>query len=630
MEAELSRLVEPANVFPVSGKGNEVHKFFEENQSSKGIVVLDDNRKPVGLIMRNHFYQTIGTQFGFSIYLNRDVSILMKTDILCIDVSLELSQFGYLAMNRNEEDVYDFVIIMDKDEYIGVASISNFLMVMSELKEKEAEQEKKFRKEIEIKNKSIKNLMNNAEQGFLSFGENLVIFEEHSSVCTDLFKQEIAGKDFGEVLTQFMDSKEHALFMGAIESVFAQNKKRKAKTFLKLLPEEFIIDDRYINIKYKIISFKEQKIIMVILTDITDKKALERKTKEEKNNINLLLSAINNKSEIMDAIEDGKKFFSKDAKSIVESNIPSEEMASILFRTVHTMKGDFALRSFHNTALNLHKIEDMFSAFANHPDKLDCGTLSECIAIANFDALIEKDLSIIREYIGESYFETDINISIPVERIDSLLADIEARFDDKDREFLTEKITRLTQPTINSILMGYNEYTQILAIKLNKEIADFVVSGDTVYIEKNKYSDLVKSLIHIFRNIVDHGIESPEDRIEKGKEEQGQILCDITDRNNHFVIRISDDGKGINPEIIREKAIEKNIYTRDNAENLSDSQIINTIFFDSFSTKDSVSMLSGRGVGLAAVKNETYALGGKIIVASRPESGTTFEIQLPL
>jgi two-component system chemotaxis sensor kinase CheA len=150
-----------------------------------------------------------------------------------------------------------------------------------------------------------------------------------------------------------------------------------------------------------------------------------------------------------------------------------------------------------------------------------------------------------------------------------------------------------------------------------------------IYINRQIYANFLKSMIHIFRNIVDHAIELPEERVEQGKDERGRIRCNLLKSNSSFIIEIFDDGAGINPSTILTLAQAKGIYTSEQAAVLSDEEIINTIFLDAFSTKKEVSMLSGRGVGLSAVRNEILALGGTIEARSKVNEGTTFTIALP-
>jgi two-component system chemotaxis sensor kinase CheA len=623
--------------------GNTIHKHFEGDKKSNGVVIVSDHHESIGLIMRTHFYQMIGTQFGFSLYMNRPVNLLMKTKLLCLDVAYDLAQFGFKAMTRDENDVFDYVIILKDGKYHGIVSINNFLAVMSEIKQREIEllnvqqqilekanqQERSLRQEIEIKNRSIKSLLDNAEQGFLSFNADLIIYEEHSSVCNNIFMRSIAGMNFGVLMKDYLDEKQHTLLVESLGSLFKQKNEARSKAYLRLLPYEFKADKRFINITYKIISFSESKILMVILTDITDKKSLEKKAQEEKNNMKLILSALNSKTEIIEAVEEARNFFSFEAKQIFDQHHSVKDALTVLFRVIHTMKGDFALRSLHTTAVKLHQLEEQFATMLQAPEQYPPMMLRGLMTDIDFNAIIREDMAIIQEFLGEAFFDLDKQININYDRLESLINLIKDRYNGEDKHFLVGSIQELTYPSLNSILHGYSGYIEIIALKLNKAIAEIEIVGEMIYINRQIYANFLKSMIHIFRNIVDHAIELPEERVEQGKDERGRIRCNLLKSNSSFIIEIFDDGAGINPSTILTLAQAKGIYTSEQAAVLSDEEIINTIFLDAFSTKKEVSMLSGRGVGLSAVRNEILALGGTIEARSKVNEGTTFKITLP-
>ena len=646
MKESVASLVETVQVFSSREMGETVHQYFEDHPASDGVVVADDDGTPAGLVMRTHFYQMIGTQFGYSIYMNRPVALLMKRQLLCLDIELDMAQFGFQAMNRQASDIYDFVLIMTQGTFCGIVSISNFLMAMSEMKQRQIEllnsqqkileqahaKEKALRREIELKNRSVKKLLDNADQGFLSFHRDLVVLAERSSVCDEIFGRNVAGLSFAGLMAEYLNEKQGSLLANTLNSLFQQKKKGRAKVFLSLLPDEFKARDRHINIRYKIISFEEDRLLMAILTDITDKKALEKKQAQEKNNMKLVLSAIQSRTDIRDAVADAGRFFSRDAFRFLEQDRPVTELTAELFRVVHTMKGDFALRQMHNTALNLHRMEDRLAMMMELPKDLSINRLEQFLASMDFDRMIEEDLAVIHDYLGESFLSSDNQITINTQRLDALIHGIEERFQGRDLAFLVRRLRALTYPSLNNILEGYGEYIQILALKLGKSVGEFRVTGDMVYINRSRYADLLKTLIHMFRNIVDHGIETPEERTEKGKPGAGRILCEIKQHDARqdacFTLTLSDDGRGIDPDRIAEIALSKEIYTEEEIAAMSGKELLNTIFLDSFSTRTRVSMLSGRGVGLAAVRAEVEALGGTLGVDSVFGHGTCFTMVL--
>jgi two-component system chemotaxis sensor kinase CheA len=162
---------------------------------------------------------------------------------------------------------------------------------------------------------------------------------------------------------------------------------------------------------------------------------------------------------------------------------------------------------------------------------------------------------------------------------------------------------------------------------LNKKVFLELIGEDTE-IDKTVLEHLADPLVHIVRNAVDHGLESTEGRLAAGKEEEGVVSIKAHHEGNNLVIEIKDDGKGIDHNIIREKAIEKRVISANS--NLSEEEIINLIFHPGFSTKSEVSEISGRGVGMDVVKTNIEKLSGEVKVTTVVGQGSTFRVVLPL
>jgi len=152
--------------------------------------------------------------------------------------------------------------------------------------------------------------------------------------------------------------------------------------------------------------------------------------------------------------------------------------------------------------------------------------------------------------------------------------------------------------------------------------------GEETEIDKTVLEYLADPLVHIVRNAVDHGLESTEGRIAAGKDEEGRVTIQAFHEGNNLVIEIKDDGKGINHEVLRAKAIEKKLISP-NA-NLSKDELVNLIFHPGFSTKAEVSEISGRGVGMDVVKTNIEKLSGEVKIITEIGKGSTFKVVLPL
>ncbi len=166
-----------------------------------------------------------------------------------------------------------------------------------------------------------------------------------------------------------------------------------------------------------------------------------------------------------------------------------------------------------------------------------------------------------------------------------------------------------------------------LSIAQGKDVI-LELSGKSTELDKTVLEKIGDPLVHLVRNAIDHGIESPESRVSAGKPKQGVISIKAVHEGGHIVLRISDDGKGIDPEKVLASAINKKIV--DEEDNLTDAQIINLIFQPGFSTAAVVSDISGRGVGMDVVKQNITDLGGSVEIWSKKGIGSTFTIKLPL
>lgn len=160
------------------------------------------------------------------------------------------------------------------------------------------------------------------------------------------------------------------------------------------------------------------------------------------------------------------------------------------------------------------------------------------------------------------------------------------------------------------------------------KIIDLMLYGEDTEIDKSIAEEIVDPLMHLVRNSIDHGIESVDERTHKGKNEKGSITLKAFQRGSHVVIEVIDDGRGINVEKIKKKAIEKGLIEADTE--IEDREIINLAFTPGFSTKDVASEISGRGVGLDVVKEKLSMLGGFTEVSTESDKGTTFTVTLPI
>lgn len=194
---------------------------------------------------------------------------------------------------------------------------------------------------------------------------------------------------------------------------------------------------------------------------------------------------------------------------------------------------------------------------------------------------------------------------------------------------LHESVMKVRMVPIESVVQKFPRMIRDLSKKLNKKM-ELYMSGEETELDRTVVDEIGDPLMHLLRNSADHGLESAAIRKERGKPEVGSIYLDAYQDGNNVVIEVKDDGNGIDVEAVKNKAIERGVITPEQAENMSDKEIIDLLFHAGFSTAKKVSDVSGRGVGLDVVKSKIESLSGEVEVKSKLGEGSTWTIRLPL
>ncbi|WQZ43943.1 chemotaxis histidine kinase/response regulator CheAY2 [Helicobacter pylori] len=229
-------------------------------------------------------------------------------------------------------------------------------------------------------------------------------------------------------------------------------------------------------------------------------------------------------------------------------------------------------------------------------------------------------------------------------RLIRIYGDVEERYDgEKFLEELNQVVSSISAVTtdlqlavmktrmqpVGKVFNKFPRMVRDLSRELGKSI-ELIIEGEETELDKSIVEEIGDPLIHIIRNSCDHGIESLEERIRLNKPETGKVQLSAYNEGNHIVIKISDDGKGLDPVMLKEKAVEKGVISERDAEGMSDREAFNLIFKPGFSTAKVVSNVSGRGVGMDVVKTNIEKLNGIIEIDSEVGVGTTQKLKIPL
>jgi len=249
---------------------------------------------------------------------------------------------------------------------------------------------------------------------------------------------------------------------------------------------------------------------------------------------------------------------------------------------------------------------------------------------APFDSL-ELDRYDEAQIVVQSILEDAFTLTEATDAID-LFTSASSQSLEKQRRLLTSTRDALMQARMSplgDIFGRFHRVLQPLEIRHNKQVT-LELSGTEVLVDKVVAEKLYDPLLHLVRNAFDHGIESLEVRQQRRKPDFGQIELSASQSGRHLVIEVRDDGKGLDFERIRQRAVERQLISEEQAIDLDEARAINLLFEPGFSTVSGVSELSGRGVGLDVVRAQLQALQGSIMVYSEPYRGTTFTLQIPL
>lgn len=194
---------------------------------------------------------------------------------------------------------------------------------------------------------------------------------------------------------------------------------------------------------------------------------------------------------------------------------------------------------------------------------------------------------------------------------------------------LQNAVMKTRMQPIGRLFQKYPRLARDLARQMGKDV-ELIISGEETELDKTMLEDLNDPLVHLVRNAVDHGIETTEERIASGKPAKAVVELSATQVGDHIRIEITDDGRGMRPDVIRRKALEKGLIDIETANSLDDKQSLQLIFLPGFSTKDQISSVSGRGVGMDVVKTNIQKLNGRVDIQSVVGDGSRFTISLPL
>ena len=510
---------------------------------------------------------------------------------------------------------------------------------------------------IDEKMQQVNDILNNIDQGLFTINLDGTVNPEYSARANEILKVDnIADRKLHEILR--LEGKQQEAFKTWLDLVRERHTTQRWKKLVKLAPvlELELIDKGKVNEK-EFVSVSYQKIfdkkgnlakIMVLAMDETEKRMKDLQMAEERqkheNEVKTILGIANTPpdeiSEFMedtaarlhelhlktDECFDGVKQQREQYPNGPDYNI-SKEQIDELYRNMHTIKGNAGSYGFELLSYYAHQSENMLEEL-KEPIKMRRTDSLQAIRmyLGKMDEAITDIHQKIKLVFGN---DEEISIRIPeyrVKKIQQLCSEY-----NQDRhpqlQTLIDECMMLSWKPLKTLARKYQKLVLKAARKLHKQV-DFVIENEQMLFAPDELVDVDDVLIHIARNAVDHGIESPEIRDELGKG-SGKIRLEYTRENGIRCIRIADDGRGIDTEKLVQTCLKEGILTSQEVMSLSEDEKRMLIFRSGVSTTETVTDISGRGMGMNIVQEKITRLSGSISIQSVLGKGTTFIITIP-
>ncbi|MEA3513349.1 MAG: response regulator [Campylobacterota bacterium] len=474
-------------------------------------------------------------------------------------------------------------------------------------------------------NKKINTLLSNATNGYLLINKDFKVEDGYSLKCLEIFnKDSIKDCNILELLFK-TSSKTRDTFEKGVKNIINSINKSKQQLYISLMPKEIKIDNKYIFVTYKKIS---RKHIMIILDDITQTKNLENKIKKQKEKQDTIIAVVSN---IENFLYIKKEFNELIGKIYVNRNTISYENCKsreAFLRKLHTFKGLFSQMYMYNTSNAIHELESKIAMSSKNQKNIEINENENIVSNFNNDTKLIKDI------LGKNYFNIQKKLktnSLSLDKIKEELKDIinkPININFKLRNVVSS-IELLSYKSLYDIFLSHSSIIDNLSKDLNKSVYKFKISGDKNLKIPFEYEDFFRNFIHLYKNSLDHGIKDEITREINNKKPIATISCEFFLKDNKLTVKISDDGEGLDKDKILIMAQSKNMITDQEIENITDQEIYNLIFRNNFSTSKTVNSISGRGIGMSAVKESLDELNGVIEIDNNYPNGLTYIFTIP-
>ncbi len=540
-----------------------------------------------------------------------------------------------MAFRKGDLNARTNIISQDEVGVLG-ESFNKMLDEINQLLTKLKKYSEKLEEMVEDRTKDLnralslqKAMVDGLEQGFCIFDKNLAVLDTYSKAAEKIFLGAPSGRSLDQLINIPYDEKSD--FEMFCSDMFLET--LPFSELAELAPTKFKNSmGRIITLDYSPIREEDNSIsgIVLIATDKTNELLAQEEAEREKNFVKMILKILEFKHHFLLFLKESRDLLKniKDLSQISQINIGQ---LNELFRNLHTLKGNSGLYNMVDIQKTSQDFEDFVSEMIKNNqlgvdrEKFDYFYQKLSDHLRDFLNTYGKTLGVAELEDNKESFEISLGelrefwdvfkvANVPLEIIENFYLNIFCR-------------------PIGPSLERFKNLVGDIAKRLGKDVAPLDIRGGEIKVFYPRFDDLLSTLIHSLRNSLDHGIETPTERERANKPRTGNITIQVSEKSirkslKALVIQVIDDGRGIDPSKVREK-LEKN-GVNELVLAKPDQDIIQMIFEPQFSTKDDIDSLSGRGVGMDAIKFAAEKISGYVDVSSNLGEGTTVRIVVPI
>ena len=454
---------------------------------------------------------------------------------------------------------------------------------------------------LQKRNEAMRLVLDNVEQGLATIQPDGKIAPERSRAFDDWFGVGQLHDSFADQLARRDENVRGALKMAWEQVVDGF---LPVECAIDQMPRHIQVEGRHYNLTYKAIVEQENLHgALLVVSDVTDEMDRMRRDAEQRELITVFERVMRDRAGFVE--------FFKECEALVGKVVNGElNDPALVMRAVHTVKGNCGIFGIGSVAEVAHRLESFVVESGSLPSVEQSAELAGA-----WQAFAER----VRRLSGE---EEEPVVEVAYEELEEIEAATRAR---APHAKLSELLERLKYERGVVRLRRVAEQAKSLARRLGKGELDVqIVAGSDVRLQAEHWAPFWSSFVHVVRNALDHGLEQPADRSAAGKPERGVLKLLAQSDGKTLAIEVSDDGRGIDWSKVREKAKELGLPCA------NDKDLVEALFSDGFTTAESVTVVSGRGVGMGAVRDEVRALGGVVTLSSTLGVGTTVRFRFPV